>query len=231
MKKIIVAIDGHAGCGKSTTAKGVAKKLNYIYIDTGAMYRAVTYYFLSNQIDFSNMEKVEEALAGIDLAFEINDKEEIEIFLNGSSIESKIRTMEITANVSKVSSIASVRHFLVAQQQKMGKQKGIVMDGRDIGTVVFPDAELKIFMTSDVEVRAKRRQMEMIAKGQDVPFEDVLEDLKMRDHLDSTRKESPLKKADDAQVVDTTQTSIEEQIDIIYRKALEVEEDEEMGVV
>ncbi|MEH0155012.1 (d)CMP kinase [Limibacter armeniacum] len=225
MKKIIIAIDGHAGCGKSTTAKAVARKMNYIYIDTGAMYRATTYYILENKIDIQDITEVKKALGEISLRFAINDVTgNIEIYLNGESAESKIRTMEITSKVSDVASIPEVRHFLVDQQQKMGTEKGIVMDGRDIGTVVFPNAELKVFMTSDVEVRAKRRQIELESKGEQVNFEDVLEDLKNRDHLDSTRKEGPLKVAQDARIVDTTNTTIEEQIDIIYQLAKEVAE-------
>ncbi|MBB6464042.1 (d)CMP kinase [Flammeovirga kamogawensis] len=220
MEKIIIALDGHAGCGKSTTAKAVAKELDYIFIDTGAMYRAVTYYFLSNNVDFSDAVEVENALKEISLKFVLNPSSGIgEIHINGENVEPFIRNMEITSRVSDVASIKAVRVFNVAEQQKMGKEKGIVMDGRDIGTVVFPNAELKIFMTADVTVRAKRRLVEMESKGVETSLEDVESDIRNRDHLDSTRKESPLKKADDAVVVDTSGLTINQQVESILKLA------------
>ncbi|AZQ62636.1 (d)CMP kinase [Flammeovirga pectinis] len=220
MEKIIIALDGHAGCGKSTTAKAVAKELDYIFIDTGAMYRAVTYYFLSNNVDFSDALEVENALKEISLKFVLNPTSGIgEIHINGENVEPFIRNMEITSRVSDVASIKAVRVFNVAEQQEMGKEKGIVMDGRDIGTVVFPNAELKIFMTADVTVRAKRRLVEMESKGVDTSLEDVEADIRNRDHLDSTRKESPLKKADDAVVVDTSGLTIDQQVESILKLA------------
>lgn len=220
MKKIIIALDGHAGCGKSTTAKTVAKALDYIFIDTGAMYRAVTYQFLSNNVDFSDAIEVERALSEISLKFVLNPETGIgDIHVNDINVEPFIRNMEITSRVSDVASIKAVRVFNVAEQQKMGVEKGIVMDGRDIGTVVFPDAELKIFMTADVTVRAKRRLIEMESKGVKTNLEDVEADIKNRDHLDSTRKESPLKKADDAIVVDTSGLTINQQVESILKLA------------
>lgn len=220
MKKIIIALDGHAGCGKSTTAKAVAKALDYIFIDTGAMYRAVTYYFLSNEVDFTDPNEVEKALKEISLKFVFNPERGIgEIHINGTNVEPFIRNMDITSRVSDVASIKAVRVFNVAEQQTMGTEKGIVMDGRDIGTVVFPDAELKVFMTADVTVRAKRRLKEMEAKGVTTNLEDVEADIRNRDHLDSTRKESPLKKADDAIVVDTSSLTIDQQVESILKMA------------
>ncbi|MBD0403610.1 (d)CMP kinase [Flammeovirga sp. EKP202] len=220
MKKIIIALDGHAGCGKSTTAKAVAKALDYIFIDTGAMYRAVTYHFLSNDVDFSDSTEVDKALEAISLKFVFNPERGIgEIHVNGVNVEPFIRNMDITSRVSDVASIKAVRVFNVAEQQKMGEEKGIVMDGRDIGTVVFPEAELKVFMTADVTVRAKRRLREMEAKGVATNLEDVEADIRNRDNLDSTRKESPLKKADDAIVVDTSALTIEQQVESILKLA------------
>ncbi|GAA4837847.1 (d)CMP kinase [Algivirga pacifica] len=215
-------MDGHAGCGKSSTAKALANKLDYIYIDTGAMYRAVTLYLLQHNIPIDNQQEVEKELSNVHLSFAhnpSNGRKEIE--LNGMIVEEQIRTLNVSSKVSKVSSIPAVRHFLVEQQQAMGKQKGIVMDGRDIGTVVFPDAELKIFMTASAEVRAKRRQLEMEEKGQKVAFEDVLNDLVSRDKEDSSRAESPLKKADDAIEVDTSNCTFEEQLDKVYQLAID----------
>ncbi|PWJ42084.1 (d)CMP kinase [Sediminitomix flava] len=213
MKKIIVALDGHAGCGKSSTAKIVSKELGYVYIDTGAMYRAVTFHFLENKINLENLDDVESELAKITVGFDKNPETgAIEVTLNGERVEAHIRTMEVTNNVSNVSAIKSVRTFLVAEQQKMGIEKGIVMDGRDIGTVVFPTAELKVFMTADVEERARRRQIEMESKGLTASFEEIVENLKERDHIDSTREESPLRKADDALVLDTTNLKFDDQV-------------------
>ena len=214
MKKIVIAIDGHAGCGKSTTARLVAKKLNYIFIDSGAMYRAVTLYLLQKNISLNNHSAVIDSLEKINLSFEKNPvSKKNEILLNNENVESKIRSMDINNNVSEVSSIKEVRSFLVKQQHEMGKKKGIIMDGRDIGTVVFPDAELKIFMTASIEARAKRRIEELKNKGESFLEEEIYTNLRERDYKDSTRKESPLRKAADAITIDTSQLTIEEQVD------------------
>lgn len=216
MKKIIIAIDGYSACGKSTTAKVVANILNYSYIDTGAMYRAVTLYFLENFISATNPHEVEDALREIDIEFRHNEKAgRSDTYLNGLNVEHKIRQMTVSENVSEVSAISAVRKFLVAQQQKMGKKKGIVMDGRDIGTVVFPEAEVKIFMTADMMIRAKRRQDELLEKGEMVKLEDILDNLKKRDLIDTSRSDSPLRQAENAQVVDTTYITFEEQVEMI----------------
>ncbi|WP_205504156.1 (d)CMP kinase [Rufibacter psychrotolerans] len=216
MKKIVVALDGHSSCGKSTTAKQVAKELGYAYIDTGAMYRAVTLYFLEHYVDLTNPKKVQEALNNIEVTFHRNLKTgRNETFLNGLNVEDEIRKMYISDRVSEVSVLAPVRHAMVAEQKKMGKRRGIVMDGRDIGTAVFPDAEVKVFMTADVETRAKRRQEELLEKGQMVPFDEIVENLKKRDHIDSTRAESPLRRAEDAHLLDTSHITIDEQVDFV----------------
>jgi cytidylate kinase len=219
MKKIVIAIDGYSACGKSSTAKALAKVLHYTYIDTGAMYRAVTYYFTKQKfVSLTNDREVQQALTEIELDFRYNEKtEHNEICLNGVSIENEIRKMSISEKVSEVSTIARVRHFLVAQQQKMGKKRGIVMDGRDIGTVVFPDAELKVFMVADTMERARRRQDELLEKKQLVPLNDIVENLQKRDLIDSTREESPLRKAKDAIEIDTTYITLDEQVDLILQ--------------
>lgn len=217
MRKITVAIDGFSGCGKSSTAKEVAKKLNYIYVDTGAMYRAITLYFVRQTVDIKSLPAVEKALNEVTLSFKGEGIPEIH--LNGENVESFIRSMDISNQVSAVSAIGLVRDFLVAQQREMGNAKGLVMDGRDIGTTVFPDAELKIFMTADTVVRAKRRLKELEGKGEVPALEDVVKNLEERDHLDSTREESPLKKADGAIEIDTTHLSFEEQVTEIVVKA------------
>ncbi len=210
---IIIAIDGHAGCGKSTTAKLVAKELGYAFIDTGAMYRAVTLYLLEKEIDLGNHSAVVAELPNISIHFAYDKATQSNhTFLNGIDVESEIRTMRVTAKVSEVSAISEVRRFLVAQQQEMGKKKGFVMDGRDIGTVVFPNAELKVYMTASMEARAKRRQNQLEENGQEVPLEEIIQDLAHRDHTDSNREDSPLKKADDAYVVDTSNQTIEQQV-------------------
>ncbi len=219
MKKIVIAIDGHSSCGKSTTAKLVAKELGYAYIDTGAMYRAVTLYFLEHYIDFTNPKKIDQALHDIHITFEHNPRtQRNETFLNGLNVEDEIRKMYISDKVSEVSVIPEVRHAMVAQQQKMGRRRGVVMDGRDIGTRVFPDAEVKIFMTADVETRAKRRQQELLAKDEMVPLDAIIENLSKRDFIDSTRKESPLIQADDAAVLDTSYMTIDEQVDFVLEQ-------------
>jgi cytidylate kinase len=216
MKKIVVALDGHSSCGKSTTAKQVAQELGYAYIDTGAMYRAVTLYFLEHYIDLTNPKKVQDALDNIEVTFHRNAKTgRNEVFLNGLNVEDEIRKMYISDKVSEVSVLAPVRHAMVSEQKKMGKRRGVVMDGRDIGTAVFPDAEVKVFMTADVEIRAKRRQQELFEKKQLVPYDEIVENLKKRDFIDSTRAESPLKKADDAHVLDTSHITIDEQVDFV----------------
>jgi cytidylate kinase len=216
IQKIIIAIDGYSSCGKSTTAKLVAAKLGYGYIDTGAMYRAVTLYFLENNITFTNPKEVEKALQHISISFHHNPKtDENETFLNGVNVEKEIRKMYVSDKVSEVSALPEVRFALVAQQQKMGKRKGIVMDGRDIGTRVFPDAELKIFMTADLSLRAMRRQEELLSKKQMVNFDEILQNLQHRDQIDTTRKESPLVQAADAHLVDTSYMMVEEQVDLV----------------
>ncbi len=213
MKKIIITIDGWSSCGKSTLAKQLAKELGYIYIDSGAMYRAITLYFLRHHIDWTNNEEVQKALENINLEFNYNSKSsQSEIFLNGESVEYMIRDLVIAENVSEVATIKAVRSFAVAAQQKMGKKKGIVMDGRDIGTTVFPAAELKIFMTADISVRVERRFKEMFEKNPNITIEEVKNNLEMRDYIDSNREVSPLRKADDAIVIDNTHISMEQQL-------------------
>jgi CMP/dCMP kinase len=220
MKKIVIAIDGYSGCGKSTTARAVAGLLGYIYIDTGAMYRSVTLYFLENHISLTDPRAVKKALENIDITFHFNQKKKVnEVYLNGLNVEDEIRKMEVSQKVSEVSALREVRHAMVAQQRKMGKHKGVVMDGRDIGTVVFPDADLKIFMTADLYVRAERRQKELLAKGQMVEIDEVVENLRSRDAIDTTRAESPLKKAANAIEIDTTHITFEEQIELITNLA------------
>lgn len=222
MKKIIIAIDGFSSCGKSTLAKQLAKELNYIFVDSGAMYRAITLYFLRNNVDINNNESVAEALRHVQLAFEYNAaKGTSDMLLNGENVEQLIRDMLISQKVSAVSANEQVREFGVAQQQKMGEQKGIVMDGRDIGTTVFPNAELKIFVTAAVDVRVERRYAELVAKGDIISKEAVKENLLSRDHIDSTRTFSPLKQADDAIVLDNSNITREQQLAIALNWANE----------
>lgn len=220
MKKIIIAIDGYSACGKSTTAKEVARELNYRYIDSGAMYRSVTKYFLDHHISITNPKEVEKALDNIRISFVVNSKGITETFLNGINVESAIRKMKISENVSQVSALREVRMAMVQQQRKLGKEKGIVMDGRDIGTVVFPDAELKVFLTADMLVRAFRRQKELLERNDLVDIDEIVENLIRRDQIDSTRKESPLVKAENAVLIDTTHITIDEQVDEVIRMAL-----------
>jgi cytidylate kinase len=215
MKKINIAIDGFAGCGKSTTAKLVAEKLHYIYTDTGAMYRAVTLYLLTNKIDITNVKGVISVLPYIHLSFERNSEKKLEIYLNGESVELLIRSMEVSDRVSEVSAIPEVRRFLVEQQKKIAQKRGVVMDGRDIGTVVMPNAELKFFMSANINVRAKRRQQELLSKGQSATIEEIILNMEKRDQIDTSRTEGPLKKADDAIEIDTSDMSIEQQVQII----------------
>jgi len=220
MRKIIIAIDGYSACGKSTTAKEVAKELNYRYIDSGAMYRAVTLYFLDHHVSITNPKEVERALREIKITFVINSKGTSETFLNGINVEVPIRKMRISENVSQISAIKDVRVAMVDQQRKLGKDKGIVMDGRDIATVVFPDAELKIFLTADMLVRAFRRQKELLEKNDLVDIDEIIDNLTKRDEIDSSRKESPLIKAENAISIDTTHITVDEQVDEVIRLAL-----------
>lgn len=220
MHKIIIAVDGYSACGKSSTAKIVAQKLNYSYIDTGAMYRAVTLYFLRNYVSITNPKEIAKALEHIEIEFVHNIKsQQSETFLNGENVEHEIRKMYISEQVSPVSAIKEVRQFLVAQQQKMGKKGGVVMDGRDIGTTVFPHAELKLFFTADFTIRAQRRQQELLDKKQLVSFDEILQNLRHRDEIDTTRKESPLTKAADAYVLDTTYLAFDEQVEYVVNLA------------
>jgi len=224
--KIIIAIDGHSSCGKSTLSKQLAKKLKYNYIDTGAMYRTVTLYALRNKL--INNKIVDEnalinALSNINISFVYNEKDEkSDTLLNGENVENEIRDLAVSENVSPVATIKEVRQTMVSLQQKMGTQKGIVMDGRDIGTVVFPNAELKIFMTASDKVRAQRRYDELVAKGIDVSFNDVLQNIKERDQIDSNREESPLQKAADALILDNSNLTREEQLNWVLEKVKEI---------
>jgi cytidylate kinase len=225
MKKITIAIDGYSSCGKSTIAKDLAHRLDYIYIDTGAMYRAVTFYLLKNNIitkDGKEVYKMEEFLDEISITFQCDPKtKKCEIFLNGENVEADIRNMLIANNVSFVASSKEVREKLVSIQRELGISKGVVMDGRDIGTVVFPDAELKLFVTSDTDIRAKRRYNELRGKGEKVSLEDVKANLEKRDYIDSHRKESPLTQAEDAVIIDTSHLTREEQTDVAYELVME----------
>jgi cytidylate kinase len=220
MRKIIIAIDGYSACGKSTTAKVVAKIIGYRYIDSGAMYRAVTIYFLDQHIALTNPKEIVNALQKIRITFQINGNGVTETFLNGLNVEKKIRKMRISENVSQVSAIKEVRTAMVQQQRKLGKDRGLVMDGRDIGTVVFPEAELKLFLTADILVRAFRRQRELLEKEDLVDLDTIIANLQKRDAIDSQRKESPLVQARDAIVIDTTHITIDEQVDEVVRLAL-----------
>ena len=211
MKKIIVAIDGFSGTGKSSTAKEVARQLGYIYVDSGAMYRAVTYYLQHHKVEISNHKAVTDQLGHIQLQFKKVDGQNV-LFMNGESMDTKLRTMEVNQLVSEVSTLVSVRRELVKQQQKIGEERGIVMDGRDIGTVVFPDAELKVFMTASLDVRGERRKLELLERNIDIPLEEVMSNLRNRDKIDSERAEGPLKKASNALEIDTSDLTFEEQV-------------------
>jgi CMP/dCMP kinase len=217
MKKIVITIDGWSSCGKSTLAKQLAKALGYIYVDSGAMYRAVTLYFLRNHIDWTDIPAVKHALKEISLEFIHNPKSgQSEMYLNGENVEYVIRDLVVAEKVSEVAAIREVRQFAVAQQQRMGKGKGIVMDGRDIGTVVFPKAELKIFMDADNAVRVERRFKELYEKNPNVSLDEVKANLEMRDYIDSHREVSPLRQAEDAILLDNTNLTEKEQ----FNKAL-----------
>lgn len=217
-KNLVIAIDGYSSCGKSTLAKALAKKLGFIYVDSGAMYRAVTLYFLRNNIDVSNDAAVIDALQHIELNFHSRDYES-HITLNGEEVSDEIRLMPVSQNVSEVSAHKIVRHEMVKQQQRMGKSKSIVMDGRDIGTTVFPNSPLKFFMTADPKIRAERRFKELESKGNNLTtLEEVFENLAHRDYADTTRKESPLVRADDAIILDNTNLTQEEQLNFAIGK-------------
>ena len=217
-KKINIAIDGHSACGKSTTAKALAKHLDYIYIDTGAMYRALTYYLVSNNVDWNDEEKLDEELKKINIHFEILNGINT-TFLNGTNVEHEIRGMEVSNRVSEVSRISKVRRKLVEQQQEMAASKGVVMDGRDIGTVVIPNAELKFFMTANLDKRVERRLEELQAKGIQGTFEEIKENVQGRDLIDSTREDSPLTQAENSIVIDTTDLHLDYQIAWVIREA------------
>ncbi|HRI21527.1 MAG TPA: (d)CMP kinase [Panacibacter sp.] len=217
-KKIIVTIDGYSSCGKSTVARQLAHQLNYVFIDSGAMYRAITLYFLRNHIDWKNRKKVTDALTHISLEFIYNPHSaQSDMYLNNENVEALIRDMLVSENVSDVATIKEVRDFAVAQQRKIGEKKGIVMDGRDIGTTVFPNAELKIFMTADTAVRVERRFKELYEKNPNITIEEVKNNLEMRDYIDSNREVSPLRKANDAIVLNNSNLTIEGQLKIVLK--------------
>lgn len=210
--KIVIAIDGHSSCGKGTLAKNIAKELNYIFIDSGAMYRAVTLYLLQNQISLQEVQEDPALLGHIHVDFRFDENKSFYItYLNDVNVEDKIRGMEVSRNVSKVSATKEIRDFLVAKQQQLGANKGVVMDGRDIGTEVFPNAELKIFMTASAKVRAQRRYDELIKKGINVNFNEVYHNIRERDYIDSNREASPLLKAEDAITLDNSSMTKQEQ--------------------
>jgi len=220
MKKIVIAIDGYSGCGKSSTAKEVAKELQYKFIDSGAMYRAVTLYFIRNYVDLKNEQEVKDTLPEVGIDFRFNPKlGKNETFINEENVEDEIRKMYVSALVSPVSAIKAVRVAMVAQQQEMGEEKGVVMDGRDIGSVVFPDAELKIFMTATDKARAKRRYLELKALGEEVALEEITENFKSRDLQDTSRKESPLIKVNDAIEIDTSDLEFSDQVQQVLNLA------------
>jgi len=213
MENKVITIDGWSACGKSTLAKQLAKELGYVYIDSGAMYRAITLYFLRNHVDWTDVHQVAEALKDIHIEFQFNQKsEQSEIFLNDENVEYLIRDLVIAEKVSDVAAIREVRNFAVSQQQNMGVKKGIVMDGRDIGTTVFPNAEIKIFMTADSCIRVERRFKELFEKNPNITIEEVKSNLEMRDYIDSNREVSPLRKADDAVILDNTKLTVDEQL-------------------
>jgi cytidylate kinase len=230
-KKIVIAIDGHSSCGKSTLAKSLARELGYIYIDSGAMYRVVTLHALRNGWIVDGQPEREKVIAGVKdlkITFDWDEKtEKNTTFLNGENVEDEIRQLEVSRNVSPISTIAEVRREMVKQQRENGKNKGIVMDGRDIGTVVFPDAELKIFLTASPEIRAQRRYLELKEKDQEVEFDEILKNVEERDSIDSGREVSPLRKADDALVLDNSYLTREEQLRWSLERVKEkMEEDE-----
>ncbi|MEZ7746551.1 (d)CMP kinase [Prevotella jejuni] len=230
MKKITIAIDGFSSCGKSTMAKDLAKEIGYIYVDTGAMYRSVTLYALRHNLFNADgtirEEELKEQMKDINISFQLNKTTgRPDTYLNGENVENAIRTMEVSSHVSPIATLAFVREALVAQQQRMGAEKGIVMDGRDIGTVVFPKAELKIFVTASAEVRAQRRYDELRAKGMDADYADILKNVEERDYIDSHRATSPLRKADDAIELDNSNLTIAEQKKWLYEQYLKAAEE------
>lgn len=225
LSKIIIAIDGHSSCGKSTVAKNIADKFGLRYIDTGAMYRAFTLFALSNNlIDGKglNIDELESRVDEVDIELKKNSEGKVETYLNGENVEKAIRSLEVSDHVSLISTLSFVRKKLVQLQQEMGYEGGLVMDGRDIGSVVFPNADFKIFMTASPEIRAKRRYDEMIAKGEKVDYEDVLANVIKRDHIDSTRKESPLLQSEDAWLLDNSFLNREEQLTLIVENLSEM---------
>lgn len=227
MGKIVVAIDGYSGCGKSSTAKAVAKDLGFTYIDSGAMYRAATLHFLNHFLSPSNPQDVEKGLKTLNISFHLNpDTNKQETYLNGLNVEDEIRSMTVSEKVSEIATIKEIRRELVAQQKRLGKTKGVVMDGRDIGSVVFPDAELKVFMTADLETRASRRQQELLEKGEMIELESIKRNLAERDRIDSSRTESPLIKVSDAVEIDTSNLSFEGQVAQIVQLAKEIIDNE-----
>lgn len=223
-KKIIIAIDGYSSTGKSTVAKQLARSLNYIYVDTGAMYRSIALYAMRKSYintDHFDEEALVRCLPEIEIRFEVNPETgKAEALLNNENVEKEIRTLDVSRHVSKIAAVSAVRRKLVEQQQQMGKDKGVVMDGRDIGTVVFPDAELKLFMTATAKDRAERRFLELKERGEQVTYEDVLKNVVNRDHIDSTRKDSPLRKAEDAITIDNSNLTLEEQFSRIFEISL-----------
>ncbi len=221
-KRIIIAIDGFSSCGKSTLAKAMAKALEYIFVDTGAMYRAIALYFLRNNISFEDEKAIQTALDHIELKFKFNSiSQKSDMYLNGENVEQEIRAMRVSQKVSEVASIPAVREFAVAQQQAMGRDKGIVMDGRDIGTVVFPNAELKLFVTADPTVRLERRYQELVQTNPAISKEEVSANLQQRDLMDSTRLHSPLRQAEDALVLDNTSLNREQQFELAMKWAMD----------
>lgn len=223
MKKITIAIDGHSSCGKSTMAKDLARKIGYVYVDTGAMYRAVTLYALRNNLFDTDggikEDELKSRMGDISISFRLNTATgRPDTYLNGENVEQEIRTMQVSNRVSPIAALPFVRQALVAQQQAMGKEKGVVMDGRDIGTTVFPDAELKVFVTASAEVRAQRRYDELKAKGMEADYNDILKNVQERDYIDSHRPTSPLRKADDAIELDNSNMTVDEQNDWLMEK-------------
>lgn len=218
MKKVIITIDGYSSCGKSTLAKQLAGELDYVYIDSGAMYRAITLYFIQNRVDWNNPAEVHEALGNITLEFVYNPITMLsEINLNGENVEHLIREMLVAERVSEVAAVKEVREFAVAQQRQMGERGGIVMDGRDIGTTVFPHAELKIFMTADTAIRVERRFKELYAKNKNITLHEIKENLELRDYIDTNREISPLRKAEDAIILDNSQLTLEDQQKLVMQ--------------
>ncbi|KAA6324743.1 Cytidylate kinase [termite gut metagenome] len=229
MKRITIAVDGFSSCGKSTMAKDLAKEIGYIYIDSGAMYRAITLYSIENDIiqkDKIDEERLKHNLGNIQITFRLNQEtRHPNAYLNGVNVEDKIRGMDVSSKVSPISTLSFVRQAMVTQQQKLGEEKGIIMDGRDIGTTVFPNAELKIFVTASLEIRAQRRYDELKANGMETDFDDILKNVKERDYIDQNREISPLRKAGDAILLDNSQMTLAEQKEWLleqYRKAIQI---------